>query len=1143
MSRLPSSLFDLSHAPHAALTAPRLARQPSIFGPPVQDDEDEDRSLLESAITPVTSGLSAIGNILDLPGSVVRDILAGENPLDQLLGPSRWISSERKTSGRDLSRKLGLAGKENTWGNFLGGLAVEIGLDPMTYLTGGVGALTKAGAAAASKGALKKGVGAQIRAGQRGLIGARVPFTRGPSLSKPLFTGKKAAKIGDKLSETSTALRYSPPGRLAAQLFHAPSQTRKTALGQKYAGKQTREIQKRKAKGDIEVLHLAKTLEESGYSGDNLRAIVEGIEETPKELRPTVEAITKELEKLRLEREYLGSKSEVLKDEYAKYFPRYPGYEEIEVTLEGRKNLFKDFKEGSEGVNKVIGDVVIDKSIKELKEEGLKGAQLTDLVKHKLHERHPGAMKGEYTEFVEGKKKTVDRYQEVAKYMVDFPEKRASAIYTNHPMADLSRHVTAEGRRLAVANSTLDFLGAEARSGSEGVSVKNILNEANMNRTVGATRILERTNPELYGKLTKQAQATIEDFRDAMGREATGRRRRYKSYEPPGITRGLSPDEANALLRGSAGEKASMIEEKLLRKYRKKGATQLNKEINKILNKRIDQPLWDDFGHLFKKKKPAEPSKWESLLNPYDQFTRLFKIGVLSHPQRWNRDFLSAQARNMQVGMWTPDSLWNALKLKRGGTINDAHTWEPVKKWLIDNNRELTSEEGTRAVGILFGAHGPGRFREMTEGLAVGADRPATQLEGLLGVIPGRKKTNELKEMRSLFRTFFGREEGTKLVGRDPKTGKLRPGTIEGVLGAKDTTLGPVVAAERISKFSDDLTRLPPFLALLKKGWEPGEAMRRINKAQIDYRPEAFTPAEKHLKRLFPFYSFLTRNLGFTVKELAADPGGRMGQTVRAMGYVREGGDEGRDEELRMPDYVASKLAVPLKTLDDGTQRYLTGLGLMEEPALQFIGDPTKPRGTLMELLSALHPIPKAALEYTLDQSFFKRKPLSELDPPIGRTMANILGREEPVEWAGKYGPTLEHLASNMPTSRLLSTLRVATDPRKRETSGDVALNILNLLTGARITDVSPAVQRGILKKKLDATIREMGGREYPIHYFPEDEKLKMTPEEKVRAAQIEALSKILKAEGRKAKEEKEAQNQLEASGGPTLQSLLSPVS
>lgn len=83
--------------------------------------------------------LSGIGNTLDVPGSMVRDTLGGENPFDQLMSP--WSAKNRLT-GRDLTRRWGLSGEEDTGLNMAGGVATEMALDPLMWL--GAGLLTKA---------------------------------------------------------------------------------------------------------------------------------------------------------------------------------------------------------------------------------------------------------------------------------------------------------------------------------------------------------------------------------------------------------------------------------------------------------------------------------------------------------------------------------------------------------------------------------------------------------------------------------------------------------------------------------------------------------------------------------------------------------------------------------------------------------------------------------------------------------------------------------------------------------------------------------------------------------------------------------------------------------------------------------------
>ena len=102
-------------------------------------------------------GLGAAGNAIDLPQSMLRDVIGMQNPFDQLATP---FSDENRLSGRDLLREYGAVGEEDNWGNFAAGMGVE------TLLGGAQGRLLKgigkAGAAAgvgggiAGKNLLKK---------------------------------------------------------------------------------------------------------------------------------------------------------------------------------------------------------------------------------------------------------------------------------------------------------------------------------------------------------------------------------------------------------------------------------------------------------------------------------------------------------------------------------------------------------------------------------------------------------------------------------------------------------------------------------------------------------------------------------------------------------------------------------------------------------------------------------------------------------------------------------------------------------------------------------------------------------------------------------------------------------------------------
>jgi hypothetical protein len=77
--------------------------------------------------------LGRVGNVLDLPGSSLRDALMGEDPWDQW---GSMTTDENRSTGRDLLRSIGLAGEEDTTANAIGGMLAEMLVDPLNLIGG-----------------------------------------------------------------------------------------------------------------------------------------------------------------------------------------------------------------------------------------------------------------------------------------------------------------------------------------------------------------------------------------------------------------------------------------------------------------------------------------------------------------------------------------------------------------------------------------------------------------------------------------------------------------------------------------------------------------------------------------------------------------------------------------------------------------------------------------------------------------------------------------------------------------------------------------------------------------------------------------------------------------------------------------------
>lgn len=105
---------------------------------------------MEATSNPLWDILGTIGAVADAPGSVVRNTVAGRNPLRGLFSP------EHRTSGRDVLQSLGIAGANDPdkWELAdIAGFGVEAVTDPLGWLPAGLA--TKAGRAVAGKAANK----------------------------------------------------------------------------------------------------------------------------------------------------------------------------------------------------------------------------------------------------------------------------------------------------------------------------------------------------------------------------------------------------------------------------------------------------------------------------------------------------------------------------------------------------------------------------------------------------------------------------------------------------------------------------------------------------------------------------------------------------------------------------------------------------------------------------------------------------------------------------------------------------------------------------------------------------------------------------------------------------------------------------
>ncbi len=1102
----------------------------------------------------VLSGLNMAGNILDLPGSMVRDTVAGKNPFDQLLTPH---TDANRTTGRDLNRMGGLAGRKDTNSNWWGGLGTEILTDPLTYVGGlgvakslvgkvaanaGIHGLEAARiATAAGKAGKLAGLGTTAaNAGKAakswGWVGPReANLLLTPSHVKEFapdifktfesVSRNQAGGAFDLASHMDTPLgglgKFWPAGD--AGLFGTGKTGQKVARGLDVAGDFVRHakipgtairpvgdlanlVNAKAAKAvnpeDLQTAYHAYHVKEGARYEANLMTAKwhndlkrlghgdkEALEvrnwfEFPKTAPANVQPLVKEV------RDYMdripGMASEMgvkIGDvtpkmrnagSNADYFMRHM----TESIVSGQKNaggkLFDPaamaeharapWTLGSKGGTKKIAEMAKDANLEALmpKTQGGKWPKWKrDAAIHYIENNYGSNFASEFITGLQGKRLK----------KLGFPETVAGAKAAVQQNPALARQLNPRSTYRAAARSLAKMSPELRKSGIYG-------NHPVMDFAASAAGTMDKLS---------SSKVALERIADAALPVAGA-----GTVPVPKVLKALDLEFGDKTTKGA---------------------------LKWLMDHGIADP---EKAHL-----PAEtahfltqmgegmkggPESVHAMLKLYDDIGTVVKAAFTNlDPVRFNvRNLGSGQAANALSEQFVAKTVTDANQLVRGGAIQGA-SQNPFLKEMA-TQRGIASLDDARATEML----GEIAFaNEMTGSHGV------SQM-GLSGVSGGT--LGDITKAIPGGTPFRWGNVGEKLKGGAGKAGtSWNPFSgWRGVGGAESTKFAPLAAGEDISHWTESMNRIAPMWALMENGVHPREAAERVLKAQVGYQSRFYTPFEKQvMKRLALFYSFSKGMFPFTLQQLLENPGGRLAQTLRTI-------NKAKGEDELVPQHVAETASIPvpqipgMAPLEPGAKRYITGFGMGFEDPAQFVGGP---QNALMESASRLNPLLKAPLEYMTGQSFFQRAPggggrsLEDLDPALGRTLANIgnitgiRDSKAPVKYPGSS--FIEHALSNSPISNLLTKARTITDPRK----GNVA-KAVNLLSGVKATDVSPASQDRELRNRIGQIEKGMGGRTYTDTFLPKDVQAEMSPKELAEYKKMQALRKLLeeRSKTRKAK-------------------------
>jgi len=1118
MTRLPSL---------PSIASPRLAGQSfralSRYRQPKMTPEEEE-SLLRKFGGTVLSGLTTVGHILDTPGSIVRGLLAGEpgRAFGGILEPSERVY------GREMLENWGMLGP-NKRGLDVGdvaGFGAEVVLDPLFWSSGLLkGALSKSGMLARKAGLLKNlrlaarpAIGkrlAMMTTTPRKLIQAGMDIPAGMAafekaagaraaeyLDRPLGgllnigplglpwatvgTGPTAQRIAKGMDVAGRRIAETAPARFAKMLFHYPSKGLYRPAEQALAASVTAREPAARAAG----IMVAKELDEP------TQALVKSIDELyGKQLRGVVEPATD-----------FGKGYKVGDIVYAADRQNYGRVQRM--SAEGAKVYFKNPQTGASTLVDLPHEVL---KLAHPASSRVAEEYALDLVRDATHrivrhvgERPQGGVEEAFRLIMpKAKLPPPDVAADISTAALQYRKANLALkqsirmkggntrlIETSDLFAHMPRYAEMVEEGLGETRlGGLGWVGEKARRDAlrylpSEVIEQIVADPESYSAATGADTILAKWgrflggDKKLYGGFgnptaqKKHAAALAEYLQTSnLERLRQGGRRLF------------SPDLLAAELRyQKAGHRVSAIYDAI------------HEQFNLNLGKE-GVPLRDAY-----KKVGMNPDRAISYLadssgRSSDDLLKLrVPEDVVAAPAALIRKLQRPEWGNRLTSLVDKLNQWwkQHVTLLFPGFWNRNHTWGQVQN-LISEMVETPKDLATYGTAYKETMNYLLHPDKMPSGLAkeldaYGIAAPRIGFEGVeaVGQRAGQLTPGAPWAIGEMYQAALrSAPEATSRLGRI-----ARP-----VSAAQRALLG---AGSRVNQAVEFMNRVTPYVYMTRhKGWAAEAAAQMVKMLQFNYAE--LTGFEKSvMRRLIPFYTFARKLAGVMTDELLQRPGGRMGQMIKATARAYAPGEAA-------PPYVQAGTAIPLPPGPEGHKRYLTGLGMGYEDVLQF--GPT-PRQAGYEVLSRLTPLLKWPLEATTGQSFFRQRSLRDLDPTIGRIIANIR-RQKELPTAPRWLPmsAIESAAVNTPLSRYLTSLRVATDPRKEAWN-----RALNLLTGMRVTDVSPAAEEATRRDIVRAAMQAYPeARVYENVYFPKEALERMPPKQRAAAEHLMIVMNILR--------------------------------
>jgi hypothetical protein len=394
---------------------------------------------------------------------------------------------------------------------------------------------------------------------------------------------------------------------------------------------------------------------------------------------------------------------------------------------------------------------------------------------------------------------------------------------------------------------------------------------------------------------------------------------------------------------------------------------------------------------------------------------------------------------------------------------------------------------------VRIGTYSAEEVVRMARGVLTGHSFADSEVFEVLRRWPELGKRAGREELEKIAKTF----EGTELLSRLP------PKRLELLRAA-------VKYPAMLSQYAEDSFRVASFMALVRKGVDPGEAVKRVQSAFVDYNVNSGT--ERMIRDLIPFARYSIGSAPVTLKAVAQRP-----RTVLPLSYLMRdsvrGDEEAEGIDAFSPEAGRGRFALPIGTDAEGRPRYAQGFGTPFENAADVLGLVPRPTQAWADsarrmIGAGITPPVRAPMEFAAGVNFFTgRAPRSDTRPVEA---LKSVGVERVPGWVNSW------LLGAMPWSRASGELNRLLDSKREGWD-----RFLQAATGVRVvsTDMDKAARRAVEEYlQVAAANGEVGKVE---QFFAFGEADKVPPD----LAQALAAWKGYRAESQAAKRE---QKQLE---------------